>query len=86
MSENSRSQFGIKLLELFDKKDQSSSHLTGEKYMQIVNRLIALSSGNVKKVTKDYRLIKTYELVPVKSGDKIVHGLQKPGTNLQDKI
>ena len=82
VTENSRQQFDKKLVELFDKKDQSSSHLTGDKYKWIVNRLIALSAGDVKKVTKDYRLVKTYELVASSSGDKTVQRLRKPATNL----
>ena len=82
MPENSRQQFDKKLVELFDKKDQSSSHLTGDKYKWIINRLIALSVGDVKKVTKDYRLVKTYELIAISSGDKAVQRLRKPGTNL----
>ena len=68
MSENSRRQFDIRLVELFDKKDQSSSHLTGDKYKWIINRLIALSVGDVKKVTKDYRLVKMYELIAIPYG------------------
>merc|ERR1712013_126849 len=82
MSEASRRQFDLKLIELFDKKDQSSSHLTGNKYQWIINRLVAIKVGEVKKVTKDYRLVKTYELVGIPSGDKTVQRLKKPGTNL----
>ena len=82
MSESSRRQFDVKLVELFDKKDQSSSHLTGDKYKWIINRLIALSVGDVKKVTKDYRLVKTYELIAIPFGEKMVQRLRKPGTNL----
>ena len=59
MLEKFRAQFNSKIAELNEKKDCSSSHLPWEKYRSIINRLNELKAmPNMKKVARDYRLLK----------------------------
>ena len=81
MCETTKRLFDLNLFEKFHKKNQSSSHLTGSKYQSIIDRLIAIEDGD-KKVMKDYRLLRNFELVEITSGNKTVQRLQRPGTDL----
>ena len=64
---NRHREFNIRLCGLYKQKDSSSTHLPESKYKSIIHRLHQLSSG-CKKIVKDYRLMKVYQLIRVRRG------------------
>ena len=78
-----RELFEEKIRELDNKKGLSSSFLSTEKYLWIIHRLKALNSGDVaKKEAKDYRLLKHYDIEEIRTPNKVIERLFRPGTNL----
>ena len=84
MSTRFRTLFTAKLAELCDKKEICSSYLTGVEYRTIIERLTDLHNNpQMRKVAKDYRILRRYEVAFVTSeDDTIVPKLIKPNTQL----
>ena len=84
MIEAFKARFNTKLADLSRQKVSSSSHLPAQKYRSIINRLNQLQNGpNVKKATRDYRLLKQYEVITLPSeNNTTMQMLKKPGTDL----
>jgi len=84
MSTRFRNLFTAKLAELCDKKEVCSSYLTGMEYKTIIDRLTDLKNiPQMKKVAKDYRILRQYEVVSITTDDgDVVSKLNKPGTQL----
>ena len=84
MSETFKLLFNSKIHELNRQKDCSASHLPAQKYQSIIHRLKEMKNGpHIKKAARDYRLLKQYEVIAIRSENKvIVEMLQKPGTDL----
>ena len=84
MSNRFRTLFTAKLAELCDKKEVCSSYLTGMEYKTIIDRLTDLHNNpQMKKVAKDYRILRQYEVASVTAEDgNTVEKLIKPSTQL----
>ena len=77
MADIFRKQFNAKIMILKVGKDKSSSHLTTERYRWIMHRLNELKTGDVKKTSKDYRLLKSYEISTSTIQDTVIQRLWK---------
>ena len=82
MTEQFRNYFNAKIAELNEEKDSSSSYITKDRFAWIIHRLGELKEGDVKKEAKDYRLLKSYDVITRSIQDTVVHQLIKPGSNL----
>ena len=82
MTEQFRVAFDNAVLELEEKKDHSSSHMTENKYKYVLKRLNEIASGSKMKGGKDYRLLKTYYKKSAIIQGILVEQLCKPGTDL----
>lgn len=60
MTDQFRTAFNNALIAEEEKKGQSSSYLSDNKYKYILSRLELLNNGGAKKEGKDYRLLKQY--------------------------
>ena len=57
--------------------------MSGAKYQNIIQRLIELKTGGtMRKTSKDYRLLKQYEIITTQDNDNLIQILQKPATEL----